>query len=65
MPVIKILPHPEYCPSGAEITAPAVMVGESPSRVESPTSPTPMVPAVVQELPMPMEMAPQITTVAR
>lgn len=23
MPVIKILPHPEYCPSGAEITAPA------------------------------------------
>lgn len=23
MPVIKILPHPEYCPQGAEITAPA------------------------------------------
>ena len=23
MPVIKILPHPEYCPAGAEITAPA------------------------------------------
>ena len=23
MPVIKILPHPEYCPEGAEITAPA------------------------------------------
>ena len=23
MPVIKILPHPEYCPSGAQITAPA------------------------------------------
>ena len=23
MPVIKILPHPEYCPDGAEITAPA------------------------------------------
>lgn len=23
MPVIKILPHPEYCPSGAEINAPA------------------------------------------
>lgn len=22
MPVIKILPHPEYCPQGAEITAP-------------------------------------------
>ncbi len=23
MPIIKILPHPEYCPDGAEITAPA------------------------------------------
>ena len=23
MPVIKILPHPEYCPQGTEITAPA------------------------------------------
>ena len=23
MPVIKILPHAEYCPEGAEITAPA------------------------------------------
>ena len=23
MPVIKILPHPEYCPQGAEITAAA------------------------------------------
>ena len=23
MPVIKILPHAEYCPQGAEITAPA------------------------------------------
>ena len=23
MAVIKILPHPEYCPQGAEITAPA------------------------------------------
>jgi DNA polymerase III epsilon subunit-like protein len=23
MPVIKILPHPEYCPHGAEVTAPA------------------------------------------
>ncbi|MCS4509230.1 ISC system 2Fe-2S type ferredoxin [Xylophilus ampelinus] len=23
MPVIKIFPHPEYCPQGAEITAPA------------------------------------------
>jgi len=23
MPVIKILPHPEYCPDGAEVTAPA------------------------------------------
>jgi 2Fe-2S ferredoxin len=22
MPVIKILPHPEYCPNGAEVTAP-------------------------------------------
>ena len=23
MPIIKILPHPEYCPQGAEIAAPA------------------------------------------
>ena len=23
MPIIRILPHPEYCPQGAEITAPA------------------------------------------
>jgi 2Fe-2S ferredoxin len=23
MPIIKILPHPEYCPQGAEITAAA------------------------------------------
>jgi ferredoxin, 2Fe-2S len=23
MPVIKILPHPEYCPNGAEVKAPA------------------------------------------
>ena len=23
MPVIKILPHPEYCPHGAEVSAPA------------------------------------------
>ena len=23
MPIIKILPHPEYCPQGVEITAPA------------------------------------------
>ena len=23
MPIIKILPHPEYCPQGAEIDAPA------------------------------------------
>ena len=23
MPVIKILPHPEYCPQGVEISAPA------------------------------------------
>ena len=22
MPVIKILPHPEYCPNGAEVKAP-------------------------------------------
>jgi len=22
MPIIKILPHPEYCPQGAQITAP-------------------------------------------
>ncbi|MEN9780493.1 MAG: system 2Fe-2S type ferredoxin [Pseudomonadota bacterium] len=23
MPVIRILPHPEYCPQGAQVTAPA------------------------------------------
>ena len=23
MPIIKILPHPEYCPAGTEISAPA------------------------------------------
>jgi 2Fe-2S ferredoxin len=23
MPIVKVLPHPEYCPAGAEITAPA------------------------------------------
>ena len=23
MPIIKILPHPEYCPQGAQIEAPA------------------------------------------
>ncbi len=23
MPIIKVLPHPEYCPAGAEIEAPA------------------------------------------
>jgi 2Fe-2S ferredoxin len=23
MPVIKILPHPEYCPEGAQVSAPA------------------------------------------
>ncbi|MBK7119118.1 MAG: ISC system 2Fe-2S type ferredoxin [Comamonadaceae bacterium] len=23
MPVIRILPHPEYCPTGAEVSAPA------------------------------------------
>ena len=23
MPTIKILPHPEYCPQGSEVTAPA------------------------------------------
>ena len=23
MPIIKVLPHPEYCPAGAEVEAPA------------------------------------------
>ena len=23
MPIIKIMPHPEYCPNGAEVSAPA------------------------------------------
>lgn len=48
---------PRYAP---EITAPAVMAGDTPSMTAMPTSPTPMVPAVVQELPMLSAMTPQM-----
>ena len=45
--------------------APAVMAGETPTNDAIPTSPTPIVPAVVQELPVPSDIAPQIIAVAR
>ena len=45
--------------------APAVMAGETPTNDAIPTNPTPMVPAVVQELPVPSEIAAQMTAVAR
>lgn len=37
------------------------MVGETPSSPAMPTRPTPMVPAVVHELPMLKAMTPQMT----
>jgi hypothetical protein len=46
------------------MTAPAVMTGDTPTIVAMPTSPTPMVPAVVQELPMLTAMAAQMPAVA-
>ena len=46
------------------MTAPAVMTGETPTIDASPTSPTPIVAAVVQELPMPRDMIPQIANAA-
>ena len=52
---------PTYEP---ETTAPAVMAGETPTIVASPTRPTPIVPAVVQELPMPSDTAVQMTNEA-
>ena len=45
--------------------APAVMAGETPTNDAIPTRPTPIVPAVVQELPVPRDMAPQMSAVAR
>ena len=46
------------------MTAPAVIAGETPSIAAMPTSPTPMVPAVVHELPMLSAMTPQMIAVA-
>ena len=45
--------------------APAVMAGETPTNDAMPINPTPMVPAVDQELPVPRDMAAQISAVAR
>ena len=47
-----------------EITAPAVMAGDTPSMIAIPTKPTPIVPAVVQELPMLIAMTAQMIAVA-
>jgi len=41
-----------------------VITGEVPIAAATPTRPTPIVPAVVHELPMLMAMAPQISAVA-
>jgi hypothetical protein len=41
-----------------------VIAGDTPSMVATPTSPTPIVPAVVQELPILMATTPQISAVA-
>nr|WP_280922597.1 hypothetical protein [Streptomyces flavochromogenes] len=46
------------------MTAPPVIAVETPSTSATPTRPTPMVPAVVQELPMLMAIPPQISAVA-
>ena len=46
------------------MTAPAVIEVETPSMVAMPTRPTPMVPAVVHELPMDMAITPQISALA-
>ena len=53
---------PRYAP---EMTAPAVMAGDTPSRPAMPTRPTPIVPAVVHELPIDRATTPQISAVAR
>ena len=45
--------------------APAVMAGETPIKDAIPISPTPIVPAVDHELPVPSDIAPQISAVAR
>ena len=47
------------------MTAPAVMTGETPTSDAIPTNPTPIVPAVVQELPMLSETAAHISAVVR
>ena len=46
------------------MTAPAVIAGETPSIVAMPTRPTPIVPAVVHELPMLSATTAQMTAVA-
>lgn len=52
---------PRYAP---EITAPAVIAGETPCITAMPTRPTPMVPAVVHELPMDIAMTAQMRAAA-
>ena len=49
---------PRYAP---EMTAPAVIAGDTPSMVAMPMRPTPIVPAVVHELPIDIAMMPQIS----
>ncbi len=46
------------------MTAPAVIAADTPSNVAIPTSPTPIVPTVVHELPMDIATMPQMTAVA-
>lgn len=46
------------------MTAPAVIAGETSSIVATPTRPTPMVAAVVQELPMLRAITPQMIAAA-
>lgn len=53
---------PRYAP---EMTAPAVMAVDTPSISAMPIRPTPIVPAVVQELPIDRATTPQISAEAR
>ena len=46
------------------MTAPAVIAGETPISAAMPTSPTPIVAAVVHELPMLSATTPQMSAVA-
>jgi hypothetical protein len=57
-----VILSPKYAP---QITAPAAAFGESPITRAIPTKATPIVPAVVQELPVTRPTTAQITAVAR